>query len=105
MHNTSILQTGLSPLAPGQWKALLAAYGTMYVFICLLRPVRIALAIGATQKMEQFLQYVQNSMKCSRPTAIGLTFVSGLLVWVSSITLGVVVASTLSGVPIWRTTL
>eukprot|EP00539_Tryblionella_compressa_P019413 CAMPEP_0178871848 /NCGR_PEP_ID=MMETSP0747-20121128/7818_1 /TAXON_ID=913974 /ORGANISM="Nitzschia punctata, Strain CCMP561" /LENGTH=265 /DNA_ID=CAMNT_0020539041 /DNA_START=113 /DNA_END=907 /DNA_ORIENTATION=- len=89
-------KTGLSPLAPGQWKTLLAAYGTLYVFLCILRPFRIALALGATRKMDLFLQYLKDTLRCSRPTAIGVAFVSGLLLWVSLCALGVTLASTLA---------
>jgi hypothetical protein len=95
-------QTGLSPLAPGQWKALLAAYGTLYVFICILRPIRIALAIAASRKMEDFLLYLQTNLGYARHTAIGVAIASGLILWISLCAIGVTLASALAGVPMWR---
>jgi predicted PurR-regulated permease PerM len=95
-------QTGLSPLAPGQWKALLAAYGTLYVFLCFIRPFRIALALGATQRMERFLQRLQTKFGCQRPAAIGFAVLCSVVVWISLCALGVTLASTLAGVPFWK---
>jgi len=99
------IKTGLSPLAPGQWRALLAAYASMYVIVCFLRPFRIALALGATHRMERFLQYMQQRIGCTRPSAIFVTGVLGIALWVSCSAIGVTLASTLAGVPVWRKTI
>eukprot|EP00529_Nitzschia_sp_RCC80_P026497 CAMPEP_0113472520 /NCGR_PEP_ID=MMETSP0014_2-20120614/17558_1 /TAXON_ID=2857 /ORGANISM="Nitzschia sp." /LENGTH=344 /DNA_ID=CAMNT_0000365233 /DNA_START=240 /DNA_END=1274 /DNA_ORIENTATION=+ /assembly_acc=CAM_ASM_000159 len=96
-------KTGLSPLAPGQWKSLLAAYGTLYMVICLMRPLRLALAVAMTRKTESFLQYLQDRLGCTRAVAIGLKISLGLVVWGCMCTLGVSLASAASGVPIWKT--
>jgi hypothetical protein len=96
------LQTGLSPLAPGQWKTLLAAYGTLYVFLCFIRPFRIALAIGVTGKVENMLQRMQNRFGCHQAAVIGVAILCSVSVWLFFCALGVTVASTLAGVPFWR---
>jgi len=96
------MKTGLSPLAPGNWRALLAAYASMYVIVCFLRPVRIALALGATHRMERFLQYMQQRIGCKRPIAIFVTGVLGFVLWATCAAIGVTLASTLAGVPLWR---
>lgn len=96
------MKTGLSPLAPGQWKSLLAAYASLYVVAALMRPIRIAVALGATHKMEHFLQYMQKRIGCTRPSAIGIVFSFGVVLWLSCCAAGVTLASTLAGVPLWK---
>lgn len=80
----------------------MAAYAGLYVVVALIRPFRIALAIGATGKMEQLLQYMQERKGYSRKSAIGTVFGVGLLVWMGLGAAGVTLASALSGVPIWK---
>ena len=101
-YSPYVPQTGLSPFAPGQWKSLLAAYGSLYIVAALMRPIRIAVALGATHKMEHFLQHVQKRIGCTRPSAIGMTFAAGVVLWLSCCAGGVTLASTLAGVPIWK---
>lgn len=96
------MKTGLSPLAPGQWRSLLAAYASLYVVAALIRPFRIAVAIGATHKMEEFLQYMQKRMGCTRTNAIGMVFAFGIVLWLTCCAAGVTFASALAGVPIWK---
>jgi len=95
-------QTGLSPLAPGQWKSLLAAYASLYVVAALVRPLRIAVALGATHKMEKLLQYMQKRIGCSRTSAIGMVFGFGIVLWLACCAAGVSLASALAGVPLWK---
>jgi len=96
------MKTGLSPLAPGQWRSLLAAYASLYVVAALIRPFRIALAIGMTHKMEHLLQYVQKRIGCTRTNAIGMVFTFGVVLWLTCCAAGVTLASTLAGVPLWK---
>lgn len=96
------IKTGLSPLAPGQWRSLLAAYASLYVVAALIRPFRIAVAIGATHKMEELLQYMQNRIRCTRTRAIGMVFAFGIVLWLTCCAAGVTLASALAGVPIWK---
>mmetsp|Transcript_17718 Transcript_17718/g.36495 ORF Transcript_17718/g.36495 Transcript_17718/m.36495 type:complete len:247 (+) Transcript_17718:149-889(+) len=96
------MKTGLSPLAPGQWRSLLAAYASLYVVAALVRPLRIAIALGTTHKMEQLLQYMQKRIGCSRPSAIGMVFSFGVVLWLTCCAAGVSLASALAGVPLWK---
>lgn len=98
----SSMKTGLSPLAPGQWRSLLAAYASLYVVAALIRPFRIALALGATHKMEHLLQYMQKRIGCTRPSAIGMVFGFGVVLWLTCCFTGVTLASALAGVPLWK---
>lgn len=93
-------KTGLSPLAPGQWKTLLTAYGSLYVFVCFLRPIRFALALGTTQRMGHFLRYIQDRIGITRHIAIIFTGALIFLLWGSFTILGVTIASWISAVPI-----
>jgi len=96
------MKTGLSPLAPGQWRTLLAAYASLYVVAALIRPFRIAVALGATHKMEQFLQYMQKRIGCTRASSIGIVFAFGIVMWLCCCAAGVTLASALAGVPLWK---
>ena len=73
--------------------------------ICLMRPLRLALAVAMTRKTENFLQYLQDRLGCTRAVAIGLKISLGLVVWGCMCALGVSLASAASGVPIWKTEL
>jgi hypothetical protein len=98
----SSMKTGLSPLAPGQWRSLLAAYASLYVVAALVRPLRIALALGVTHKMEKLLQYMQKRIGCTRTNAIGIVFAFGIVLWLTCCAAGVTLASALAGVPLWK---
>jgi len=94
-------QTGLSPLAPGQWKALLAAYASLYMLITLARPLRVALAFSLTKNTEEYLLQTEERFGISRAAAIVLNIPLGLILWIGCAVTGVGLASILSGVPIW----
>jgi formate hydrogenlyase subunit 4 len=97
----SSYQTGLSPLVPGQWKSLLAAYGALYAVISLMRPLRVAAAIGMSKTTERFLDETQARLGCSRGLAMFVEYALGWVAWVGLIACGVSMASACSGVPIW----
>lgn len=96
------IKSGISPLAPGNWRSLLAAYASLYVVAALIRPFRIALALGATHKMELLLQYVEKRIGCNRRNAIAMIFAFGIVLWLTCCAAGVTLASTLAGVPLWK---
>lgn len=96
------MKSGISPLAPGNWRSLLAAYASLYVVAALARPLRIAFALGLTPKMEHFVQYVQKRIGCTRTSAIGMIFAFGVVMWLACCAAGVTLASTLAGVPLWK---
>jgi hypothetical protein len=95
-------QTGNSPLAPGQWKGFLAVYAGFFVFNNIIRPVRLALAVGVTPYFNRFIDGLQNRFQVNRTVAIGLTVlianVFGTLAFMSA---GVLLAATLAGVPVY----
>jgi hypothetical protein len=97
----SCAQTGLSPLAPGQWKSLLKAYGTIYAFLQFLRPFRVAAAVAMSKLSAEFLKQTQFKLDCSRGFAIAFQYALGWIVQMILSTFGVAVASWSSGVPVW----
>ena len=96
----TFFQTGLSPLAVGQWRSLVTAYGGLYVFVTLMRPLRFALALALTKRTEHFIEETQNRLGCTRTAAIGLKVSLGFLLWIGCAFGGISLASALSGVPI-----
>jgi hypothetical protein len=94
-------QTGLSPLAPGQWKSLLAAYGGLYAFITLLRPIRVMGAAALSKTATMWIDNIQRRMECSQGTAAVVLYAIGLVAWMVCLTCGITMASTCSGVPLW----
>jgi len=93
-------RTGLSPLVPGQWKALLTTYGAMYALIQILRPFRVALAIGASKLSRAALSVTQEKLRCNQAVAIGLQYLLGYAVWLPLATVGILLASWSTGVPV-----
>jgi hypothetical protein len=96
-----VQQTGLSPLVGGQWKSLMSAYGSLYLFVTLMRPLRFALAVSLTKHTERLIEETQSRLGCARPIAIGLDVAMGLFLWITTMAGGVLFASALSGVPIY----
>jgi hypothetical protein len=94
-------QTGLSPLAPGQWKSLAAAYGTIYAIIQVLRPFRVAAAIGMSKLSRQFLEQTEKKLSCPRGVAIAFQYGLGWVAWAAISAVGITLASVGTGVPIW----
>lgn len=97
----SCKRTGLSPLVPGQWKSLLAAYATIYGLIQILRPFRVAAAIGMSKLSAEYLEMTQRKFQCSKTVAIMLQYLSGWLMMGTCAGVGVTCATALSGVPLW----
>lgn len=93
-------RTGLSPLVPGEWKSLLAAYATIYGIIQVLKPFRVAAAIGMSKLSKEFLDATEEKLCCKRRTAIVFQYAIGWMVWLGLATVGVTIASTASGVPV-----
>jgi len=94
-------KTGLSPLAPGQWKPFTLVYAGFYVLSNLVRPARIAIAIAIGRYFDSILKYLQHKFSLSRSVSIAL-LVFGANVVLTTLALigGVSLASILSGVPI-----
>lgn len=96
----SCARTGLSPLAPGQWKSLLKAYGTIYAVIQVLRPFRIASAIAMSKLSSNLLNHTQEKLTCSRGFAIFIQYALGWVAWLFVATFGITMASWVSGVSV-----
>ncbi|KAL3756885.1 hypothetical protein ACHAWU_007726 [Discostella pseudostelligera] len=95
-------KTGMSPLAPGQWKPYLAVYAGFYVFNNFLRPFRLGLSVIVSKYFDSFVNFIQTKTKLSRKWSIGIVvFLANICGTLSAMTLGVLIASTASGVPIF----
>ena len=99
---TVIYQSGLSPLAAGQWKALLGTYAGLYVFITLFRPLRLAVAVGLTKRVAHLLEQTQDRFRCSKTVSAGMVLSAMLSFWLIFASCGITLASIFSGVPIWQ---
>jgi len=95
-------KTGLSPLAPEQWKGFLAVYAGFYVFNNIIRPLRVGISIGVAKYFDAAISKVQNMLKVSKPISIGIVvFLANIVGTCSLMSLGIAIASSLSGVPIF----
>jgi len=95
-------KTGLSPLAPGQWKPFTLVYAGFYVVSNLVRPVRITIAVAIGKYFESILNYLQNKTGFSRSVSIAiLVFGANVACTLLALVVGVSIASILSGVPIF----
>ena len=62
--------SGLSPLAPGQWKGFVGTYAALYLSLgSILRPIRFAVAVGATPVYTAFVEQIRATLpwKQTRP--------------------------------------
>jgi len=92
----------MSPLAPGQWKGFLAWYAGFYVFSNFMRPIRVAVSVAISPYFENSINYIQSKTNMSRPLAVTLVvFLANVCGTVSFMSGGIVIASYLSGVPVF----
>jgi len=95
-------QTGLSPLAPNQWKPFTLVYAGFYVLSNLVRPIRITIAIAIGKYFDSILQYFRDNTKLSRNQAIAvLVFGANVVCTCAALVLGVSLASFFSGVAVF----
>ena len=98
-------QTGMSPLAPGQWKPFLAVYAGLWVVTNFMRPIRVAAAVAISPKFDHALAGFQNRFKVNKAVAIGMTVFMANVVIVSALfVVSIGLAALLSGTPIWPAT-
>merc|ERR1712232_893598 len=64
--------TGLSPLAPEQWKPFLAVYAGFYVFNNFIRPIRFAASAVVAKYFDNAVTFIQNKTKLSKKWSIAL---------------------------------
>ena len=92
----------MSPLAPGQWKPYLAVYAGFYVFNNILRPVRFGVSVIVSKYFDSFVNFIQTKTKLSRKWSIGIVvFLANVCGTLTAMALGVSIASTAAGVPIF----
>jgi hypothetical protein len=95
-------RSGLSPLAPGQWKTFTAAYAGFFVLLNVIRPARFALSIAISKYWENVIRVIQDRFKVNKATAVGLVvFLVNICGSIALMALGIFTASLLSGVPVW----
>eukprot|EP00546_Thalassionema_frauenfeldii_P019315 CAMPEP_0178903740 /NCGR_PEP_ID=MMETSP0786-20121207/5319_1 /TAXON_ID=186022 /ORGANISM="Thalassionema frauenfeldii, Strain CCMP 1798" /LENGTH=367 /DNA_ID=CAMNT_0020575133 /DNA_START=35 /DNA_END=1135 /DNA_ORIENTATION=- len=68
-------RTGMSPIY--NWKSLLTSYGMIYSVITLLRPFRVAAAIGMSKLSAEYLELLQTKLQCNRNVAIAIQYLMG----------------------------
>ena len=95
-------KTGLSPLAPGQWKGFLAVYAGFYVFNNIIRPMRLAVSVGVTPYFDRAVAAVQRKTKLGKGASIGIVvFLANICGTFSFMALGIYIASLAAGIPIF----
>jgi VanZ family protein len=95
-------KTGLSPLAPGQWKGFLAVYAGFYVFNNIIRPMRLAASVGVAPYFERAVATIQRKTKLSKGVSVGIVvFLANVCGTLSLMSLGIYIASLAAGIPIF----
>ena len=94
--------TGLSPLAPGQWKAYLLAYTALYAVIGNgLRPVRFSLSVAITPVFDRFVAFLQRRFSIAKPVAFGMcVFLVNVCGTCTYLALGLRVVTAVLGLPL-----
>ena len=94
--------SGLSPLAPQQWKGFLAVYAGYYLTIgTAMRPIRISIAVAITPFFDRVVDFFQGKFQCSKPVAFGVTvFFTNILGTCTLMFLGLRFATWVTGVPL-----
>jgi len=94
-------KTGLSPLAPGQWKKFLGVYAGFYVFNNIVRPIRLAISVGVTPYFDKAVATVERKTGLKKSLSIGIVvFLANICGTTSLMSLAIWIASLAAGVPI-----
>jgi hypothetical protein len=95
-------QTGLSPLAKGQWPKFLAVYAGFWVFNNIVRPIRVAMAVGISPQFDKFVKGIKERLNCSQGMAVFVTvMLANLVGTLAAMSLGIFLASMAAGVPVF----
>ncbi|KAL3939194.1 MAG: hypothetical protein SGBAC_006031 [Bacillariaceae sp.] len=95
-------QTGLSPLAPQQWKKFLGVYAGFYVFNNFVRPLRLGISVGVSVYFERVIKAIQERLGVKKGVAIFITvFLANVVGTISLMCLGIWLAAMAAGVPIF----
>lgn len=97
-----IRQTGLSPLAAGQWKKFLAVYAGFWMFNNIVRPMRVGVAVAISPQFEKIVENIRNRFQVSKTVAVTMTVLLANLVGTTLfMSLGIALAALLAGVPVF----
>ena len=89
-------------MAPGQWKPFLAVYAGFYVFNNIVRPIRFGLSVAVARYFDNAVATIQNKTKLSRKWSIAvMVFLANVCGTFAAMGLGVSIASTAAGVPVF----
>ncbi len=94
--------TGLSPLAPGQWKAYLLTYTALYAVIGnALRPVRFSISVAITPLFDRFVAFLQRRLGVTKPVAFGTcVFLVNVCGTCTYLALGLRIVTAVLGLPL-----
>ena len=67
--------SGLSPLAPGQWKGFLAIYAGLWAANNFLRPARVSLSIIISPWLQKLVDKIESYSKLNKAQSAFLTFI------------------------------
>lgn len=95
-------KSGLSPLAPGQWKGFFTIFVGFYAILNLIWPAFFALAAVLSNYFGNMIKTIQQRFSCSSLVAtfwvaLVVNFCGGLAI----LSLSIGTASVLAGVPVW----
>uniref|UniRef100_A0A7S3Z103 Uncharacterized protein n=1 Tax=Lotharella globosa TaxID=91324 RepID=A0A7S3Z103_9EUKA len=95
------LNTGLSPLAPGQWAKFVAVQVGLYaVFGNLLRPLRLAISIAIAPMFDRIISFLQTRLKIPKSMAVlANVVIFNFIINIAFMVTGIWLASTIVGVP------
>ena len=89
-------------MAPGQWKPFLAVYAGFYVFNNIIGPLRFGASVVVAKYFDNFVDVIQKRTKLSRKLSIAVVvFLANVCGTFAAMGLGVSIASTAAGVPIF----
>ncbi|CAB9502268.1 expressed unknown protein [Seminavis robusta] len=95
------VRTGVSPIAPGQWKPFLAVLSGFLAINVAIKPVKISVALAATPLTERAMGCLKHKCHGSKSLTTGLVLSFLIVAALCSLSGGVIVASTLAGVPVF----
>mmetsp|Transcript_32029 Transcript_32029/g.71142 ORF Transcript_32029/g.71142 Transcript_32029/m.71142 type:complete len:232 (+) Transcript_32029:96-791(+) len=93
--------SGLSPLAPDQWKPFLLIYAGFFAANNILRPLRLSLSVALSPFFNRMVDKIQQKTKWSRKWSTALlVFMVNIVGTTSYLVGGLFVATKLAGVPL-----
>jgi hypothetical protein len=94
-------KTGLSPLAPGQWKSFLGIYAGLWAILNLIRPLRFSLSVLISPLFDKFINFIQGKTGFKRASCVGITvFLVNIVGTCSYLVFGLLLATTIAKVPL-----